>query len=118
MKHDIPAIVKELKTSIATAFYDGATPAEALAEGLTDNTSLVFLKAWCVKQDPALILAKLKNNTTLTTLQIGTAILLLTAEGVDRNGFDKVACEAVADLMRTNKTIVELVLGTLNMHYL
>ena len=71
MQKDASEIVKKLKTRSALAIYDYKTPPEDVAEGLTMNSNLRFLKIWAASKNPKLIFETLHENTTLRELQLG-----------------------------------------------
>jgi len=65
-------VVAKLKTSPYNVFYNPLTPADAVAEGLKDNSIPKFLKIWSINQNTKLLCDMLASNSSILYLQLGT----------------------------------------------
>ena len=99
-------VISMLRTSPYNVLYSSETSADAVAKGLDSNTIIKFLKIRSVQQNPKLILDKLKYNESLLYLHIGIYIINL-----DRTRTNEYFCECVANMIKCNTHIIELVLG-------
>jgi len=102
-------VISQLKSNPHCVFYNSEISSEAVSQGLEGNNNIQFLKIWSVFKNPKLILTPIYSSTSLQILQMGIFLFLLFKK--DRNGFDKNACTEIANLMKNNKSIIELVLG-------